>query len=614
MSRLQPLSVNIIYNKTNTYGLNDDIIVIERLLKKLQESIGQTIGKPKVMDMREIHSACDIQFHLEIPVFSAIPWGHTNVLLVNPEQWSYHYDAYVHAFDMLLFRDHLSAERFRKELGEKGLSTENIYEVKWCDSWKIKDLVYRPKDLHSGFVCFLGGSKSKLEYVKKVVAEWKDNDPPLTLYTTRNDFLEDLKKLNASSNVRFLCQDLSTDLQMRTLSSFCGSLVCSQAEAFGYAASHSESMGLFTIMNQLPVFLENYSNCNGVAWLSNSYQSSPNVRQDLAQPTSSLRQELDHAFQLFHSSDPSLFSSRQSSSSQRFSQSLSTFLPLLQQLQSLVHQRKPKGIHHLPPILDPNDCPPITVITPTYNRKQLFDIAFHNILSTDYPLSKIEWIIIEDNEKTPHMVSEKIINFQIQVPQIKIKYIPIEGRMSIGEKRNYAIKEASNEIILFMDDDDHYPTTSFRRRVAWLTKGIKRGQVSSRIACCTTIALYDLNRGTSAVNVPPFDIAFSQRISEATFTFYKSAWLERPFTHISLSEGEDWIQGRENQVIEIPPQQIIVAFSHGSNQSQRRIPPLDQPPSCFWGFPKEYLIFVHNLVGVQIEEQSSKKKSTKSKS
>ncbi|MGA1047595.1 MAG: hypothetical protein ACO3UU_06270, partial [Minisyncoccia bacterium] len=394
MSRLQPLSVNIIYNKTNTYGLNDDVVVIERLLKKLQESIGQTIGKPKVMDMREIHSVCDIQFHLEIPVFSAIPWGHTNVLLVNPDQWSYHYDAYVHAFDMLLFRDHLSAERFRKELGEKGLSTDNIYEVKWCDSWKMKDLVYRPKDLHSGFVCFLGGSKSKLEYVKKVVTEWKETDPPLTLYTTRNDFLEDLKKLNASSNVHFLCQDLSTDLQMRTLSSFCGSLVCSQAEAFGYAASHSESMGLFTIMNQLPVFVENYSNQNGVAWLSNSYQSSPNVRQELAQPTSSLRQELDHAFQLFHSSDPSLFSSRQSSSSQRFSQSLSSFLPHLQQLQSLVHQRKPKGIHHLPPILDPNDCPPITVITPTYNRKQLFDIAFHNILSTDYPLSKIEWIII----------------------------------------------------------------------------------------------------------------------------------------------------------------------------------------------------------------------------
>lgn len=605
----QPLSVNIIYNKTNTYGLSDDISVLECILKRVQEELGQTIGKPKVMDMREQMSGCDIQIHLEIPVFSAIPWGHTNILLVNPEQWSYHYDAYVHAFDMLLFRDHQSAERFRNDFKKKGMETDTIYEVKWCDSWKVDELVYRPKDLHSGFVCLLGGSKSKLEYVKKVVKEWNESDPSLTLYTTRNDFLDDLKKLNPPPNVKMCVEDLTSQQQMLTLSSFQGSLVCSQAEAFGYAASHSETMGLFTIMNQLPAFLENYSNMDGISWLSNSYESSPLVRQDLALPTSTLRQELNQAFHLFQQSNSSLFHLRQQSSTQRLSQSISSFLPLLQQLHTLVQQRKPsKGIHHLPPILDPNDCPPISIITPTYNRKQLFDITFHNLLSTDYPLNKIEWIVIEDNEKTPHMVSENIINFQIQVPQIKIKYIPIEGRMSIGEKRNYAIKEASNEIILFMDDDDHYPTTSFRRRVAWLTKGVKRGQLSSRISCCTTIALYDLKRGTSAVNVPPFDIPFSQRISEATFTFYKSAWMERPFTNVSLSEGEDWIKGRENQVIEIPPQQIIVAFSHGSNQSSRRIPPIEQPPSCFWGFPKEYLIFIHKLAGVEIEDQSSKKK------
>ena len=55
---------------------------------------------------------------------------------------------------------------------------------------------------------------------------------------------------------------------------------------------------------------------------------------------------------------------------------------------------------------------------------------------------------------------------------------------------------------------------------------------------------------------------------------------------------------------------IIVAFSHGNNQSSRRIPPSDQPPSCFWGFPKEYLIFVHGLIGIQIEEDTNSKKES----
>lgn len=181
----------------------------------------------------------------------------------------------------------------------------------------------------------------------------------------------------------------------------------------------------------------------------------------------------------------------------------------------------------------------------------------------------------------------KIIEFQMRVPDIRLKYIPIEGRMTIGEKRNIAVEHASHDIILFMDDDDHYPVTSFRRRVAWLTRGTKCGKTGqANIVCCTTLALYDLIKGTSAVNVPPFDIPFSQRISEATLTFRKSAWEERRFSHVSIAEGESWMDGREDQVIEIPPQQIIVAFSHGSNQSSRRIPPSNIAPSCFWGFQK----------------------------
>jgi hypothetical protein len=243
------------------------------------------------------------------------------------------------------------------------------------------------------------------------------------------------------------------------------------------------------------------------------------------------------------------------------------------------------------PILHINKCPPISIVTPTYHRKHLIDIAFHNMLATDYPLEKIEWIIVEDNEVKENMATDKIVQFQIQAPTIRIKYIPIEGRLTIGEKRNIGVKEASHDIILFMDDDDHYPTTSFRRRVAWLSRG--------DIVCCSTLPLYDLKLGTSAVSIPPFELPLCQRISEATLTFRKSMWEERPFLDVSISEAEAWIKDRESAVIEIPPQQIIIAFTHGNNQSSRVVPGTN--PSCFWGFPKEYLTFIHGLVGVQVE-------------
>jgi hypothetical protein len=601
-----PLSVNIIYNKANTYGLNDDVVVIERILRKLQDSIGQPIGKAKTVDMREPLTHSDINIHLEIPIFAAVQWAHTNIMLVNPEQWSYAYDAYVHAFDALIFRDPVSAEKFRADFVEKGLRTDNIYIVPWAAALQSKDYKGRyGVCADDGFVCFVAGSTSKYEYIKQVLPYWTDSDPSLTIYTTREDFAEGLKKNGLPENVLVKCEDLSVEARQRISCLHTGHLVCSQGEAFGYAAANAEVSGAFTIMNFLPTFEHFYDNPTGISWLSNSYEDSTKVRYSIAKPTSMIRGELDAAFDTFRKSDFSETRKiKQESANNRFSESCNAFLPMLTKIYSSIKERRPaKGIYHCPPILNQDDCPPITIVTPTYNREKLIEIAFHNLLITDYPQDKIEWIVIEDNEKTPHMASEKIISFQIQVPKIKLKYIPIEGRMTIGEKRNHAIEHASNDIILFMDDDDHYPETSFRRRVAWLTKGTKAGETGkAAIACCTTLALYDLKFGTSAVNVPPFDIPFAQRISEATLTFKKSAWIERKFPNVSMAEGEAWISGREDQVIEMPPQQIIVAFTHGNNQSSRRIPPSENKPACFWGFPKEYLMFIHGLAGVQVEE------------
>lgn len=265
-----------------------------------------------------------------------------------------------------------------------------------------------------------------------------------------------------------------------------------------------------------------------------------------------------------------------------------------------VRSRRPsRGVRHLPPILERADCPPITIVTPTFQRKKLMEIAFHNLLMTDYPLERVEWIVVEDNDRSPHVMKRALDEFQEKVPHLRIQYIAMEGRRSVGEKRNRGVRAASHEWVLFMDDDDHYPATSFRRRMAWLLRGTVRGQ-PARVACCTTIAMYDLKRGVSAVNVPPSTLALSQRVSEATMTFHRSVWEERPFPEVSISEGEGWLTGRESVVIEIPPQQIIVAFTHGGNQSSRRLPPSDQPPACFWNFPKEYLVFIHGLVGVEI--------------
>jgi glycosyltransferase involved in cell wall biosynthesis len=232
-----------------------------------------------------------------------------------------------------------------------------------------------------------------------------------------------------------------------------------------------------------------------------------------------------------------------------------------------------------------------------YNRPNFFDLACHNIMVSDYPKDKIEWILVEDSDPTESL-KERVAAVAAKSAPLKVVYLPLATRTAVGEKRNIGVAAASHPIVLMMDDDDHYPETSFRRRVAWLTGHSWKPSIVG----CTTIACYDLLKGIRAVNSPPTLIPLGQRVSEATLTFYKSWWEKHSFdAAVQIGEGESFLTGREGDFLELPPQQIIVAFSHNKNASSRRIPSSDDvKPGCFWGFPAEYLEFIHGLAGIKV--------------
>ena len=125
---------------------------------------------------------------------------------------------------------------------------------------------------------------------------------------------------------------------------------------------------------------------------------------------------------------------------------------------------------HMPPLLNVADCPPISIVTLVYNRPKFIENACLNLLSTDYPHNKIEWIVVDDSdpEQSP---SNRVVGFQDKFKG-KVVYIPLTKKTSIGAKRNLGVERASHDILLMMDDDDHYPSTSFRRRVAYLLKHV----------------------------------------------------------------------------------------------------------------------------------------------
>lgn len=626
--RLSQLMIAIYLNKT-CYGLSVDARILEKMVRQSCSGTGTSI-QVRTLDMNEPPIQADIAFHLETPVAQVMGYSLCNILMINSEQWiSSVYDPYLDSFDLVFVRSNDDLARFQKDLQAAGKRWEHLRYVPWSlggetatAATATSAVVGNTIDDKIGFVCFIGKNEYKYEWLRDFLAAggWRGDFPALRIYTSQKEYAEGLMAAATAEpqNIHIECRELDATTIDRLQWLYSGHLLCSRGEGFGYAAAEAEAHGAKLLLSELPVFKEYYGAANAqVAWLPSrpirdtdtaAPKARRGLRYELMGPTGyadATAAALAALLGTTQTAEQRREAGRQAAES-RWVQSLAGFRSALwSDALRLVQAGRPKsGNWHRPPILFPADCPPITIVTPTRNRRKLIDIAFHNLLSTDYPLKRIEWIVVEDSDNDK-AASDRFMNFQVNCPQIRIKYIPLqsspEKEWTIGEKRNIGVEHATSDIILFMDDDDHYPPTSFRRRVAWLQLAAGRGQT---ICGCSTLALYDLQRGISAVNVPPWDIQQCERLSEATLTFHKDAWLNRKFPEVNVSEGEDWIRGREREFLEIPPQQIIVAFSHGGNSTSRRLPASVEPNGCFWGFPREYLEFVHGLVGVGIEAAS----------
>lgn len=577
------LQVVIVYNKLNVFGQARDAKLLAEALPIAARAVNQRIGVVKLLDSREPPVACDICIHLEIPYAVWFPWARSNVIMINSEWWvADKWTPYMNSFDVAIFRDKFNMERLK--------TNAKPMCMPWCNRLEdVKQDQMVKAQTNSGFVWFLGGSPNKRAAAEAIVPLWKESYPPLTICS-----LEPLKVSATYPNITFKTGFLDQKEKDALAKSHLGHLCLSRAESYGYVAGEAEILGAFSVLNTLPCYVESYESSlasSGIAWINTPIDSEGNA--DFSNKES-ISADLDKMIESFLSANIKemqeykikAFKERK----KLFMESLGDFLKAC--VESFeTRESIPK---HMPPLLNIPDCPPISVITLVHNRPKFIENACLSLLSSDYPRDKIEWVVVDDSD--PEMsTSNRIIQFEEKFAPGKITYVPLVKKRSIGYKRNLGVEKAQNNIILMMDDDDHYPSTSFRRRVAYLLKGRKRYDC----ATCTTIAMYDLMKGVSAVNVPPYNLSLGERCSEATLTFTRSFWNERKFPETNVSEGCDFLKGRENRVVEMPPQQIIVAFSHTANSSGRKMP--DASPGCFWGFPKPLLEFFHGLVGIKVE-------------
>jgi hypothetical protein len=555
----------ILWNQSNTFGLSQDASLIEKALEFLP-------GEFEVIkaDPLQPPTTADIVIHLEVPHPVWLPWAPTQIWMVNPEWCSPSWESYKERFTAI----------WVKEQGRVADFGPNAVYMPWAVRGPLKPIKLESLGLRQA-LWVLGASQNKHIAARALLPIWP-SDFPITVTTTLEE--SDLPgSFPASVTVKRGFLEAS---ELEELNQGSATHVCiSAAEGFGFTAAQAEARSAAMILNTLPVYEEYYGNKEYVGFLETPYKKSQKNHVGFVADFSSVTTEnIKSALQTIPSGETQV-----ETSEKRWKDFTSTFRKYITNyLKNALPQTR------MPPVISQTECPPISVLTLTYNRRNFIDLAFLNLLVTDYPKDKIQWVVVDDSDDPSKGVLDKIKAFEERQPGIEITYVPMTKKRSIGYKRNKAVQAAKHKICVNMDDDDVYPATSFRRRVSWLL-----AYPSVQVIGCTMIAMYDLQKGISAVNTPPWALKQCERISEASLCFWKFYAVDTPFPDQQQSEGEGFVPG-DSRFMEIPPQQILVALNHGTNTSGRVIAGRAQT-GCFWGWDKEFITWLHGLVGVQVE-------------
>lgn len=288
------------------------------------------------------------------------------------------------------------------------------------------------------------------------------------------------------------------------------------------------------------------------------------------------------------------------------------------------------------------ELPNVSIITPTMGRPNMFRLAAYNFLTINYPREKLEWIVIDEGDEPVRTLlpdDERITYYYVgendrkqflekmietkksdaiknlkenksnkkeslveRVDKELVKVLKphtkedfYRNRLPIGLKRNLGVKIAKYDVICHMDDDDYYPPNSVYERVRTLLQNEDK-----QIVSCSAIASFNIIRMISMINVPPFDMSYEKRVSEATLCYYKKFWEDHKFDNsVICSEGESFLKDRVDKCLDIDWRGVIISLIHSKNFTSRS--EMTEEPNG-WHFGKiddQLFIFITSLDNVQ---------------
>ena len=559
------MKINIITHN-NQFGLSHDCCILELALKKKFKNL-----KINFVDFYKYKcEIADINIYLETVSNIFMHRAKYNILIPNQEYYYKSWVNYIPLFDKILVKSEYARNIFETY-------TNKIEYIGWKSTDRYMHTITKNynKCLH---VC--GNSIHK--NTQTIIDLWKSEYPELIIvYNSKNHRLSKLK-IKKQDNILYLSERQSDEKFNILFNSYGIHLCLSEMEGFGHYINEAKLCKSLVVSLDAPPMNTLINNNLGILV---NYNKKTKFKHTLGSKYSidsvSFHNTITNIMKMTENDKIKLGNNARKNSLESHKNYDNRIYDVFSNIMKF-SKTLPKVIDDM---LDDNKLPNISIITPTYNRRNMVKLMLLNYNMMNYPIEKREWIIIDDG-------TEKILDLlpsDTERCKLNIKYFSIENKLSIGEKRNLLVEKSKNDIILCMDDDDLYPPNSAKLRVSAL--------INNKKECvgCSTIGCFHINKLISIINVPPHVLSLEDRLSEASLCFTKDLRKKQKFRQDSNgAEAKEFIYNRNKDFLEIGWENIIVSLLHSKNTSTK-ITYTDEPNGCHFGWSDKLFLFITNL-------------------
>jgi glycosyltransferase involved in cell wall biosynthesis len=203
--------------------------------------------------------------------------------------------------------------------------------------------------------------------------------------------------------------------------------------------------------------------------------------------------------------------------------------------------------------------PFVSVLTPTYNRRQFIPAAIRCFKNQTYPQDRMEWIVLDDG-------TDRVQDLFEASGLKNVRYVgAAEGeKIKIGAKRNRLNDLATGDICVCFDDDDYYPPDRVRKAVTKL-----RSSPGHRVPVVGSSQLYLYFTDRDEIwSIGPYN---QNHCTNGTMAYWRSYAKESRYDEtVDKAEEKSFMKDWKTPVLQLTPEDTMLVLCHAHNTFDKR--------------------------------------------